>query len=166
MADLVAGVYTVQVSKQGVGQLSRMRCVARDVQRHGMQFVPVAADEVLPGAFVPRGAAASQNEFFQTQSTAEIGGFIRRSQREILTLNIAQDRRKLRAIQPISHSAAAFVEGERLLVSQGGLGGCGHAFNRMLATFRRKSAKFARSQLSRQESNLLEGLHWVPGTRG
>src|SRR6266446_3009110 len=121
MADSVAGVYTVQVSKQGVGQLSRMRCVARDVQRHGMQFVPVAADEVLPGAFVPRGAAASQNEFFQTQSTAEIGGFIRRSQREVLALNVAQDCHKLLAVQTIRGSAAAFVERKRLLVSQGGL---------------------------------------------
>src|SRR6266436_2211402 len=128
MADPVAGVYTVQVSKQGVGQLSRMRCVARDVQRHGMQFVPVAADEVLPGAFVPRGAAASQNEFFQTQSTAEIGGFIRRSQREILTLNIAQDRRKWRATHPKTPSPAALGGGNPLLVPRGGWGGCGHAF--------------------------------------
>ena len=107
MANSISSAYTVQVRKQGIGQLSRMGCVARDVQRHGMQFVPVAADEVLPSVLVPRGAPACHSEFFQTQSTAEIDGFIRRSQREILTLNIAQDRRKLLTIQPIRRSAAS-----------------------------------------------------------
>src|SRR6267142_3689518 len=102
-----------------------MRCVASNVQSHGMQLVPIAADEVLPGALVSRGAATCQDEFFKPQSSAKIGGFIWRSQRQVLALNVAQDRRKLLAIQPIGRRAAAFVECERLLVSQGGLGGCG-----------------------------------------
>src|SRR6266849_6727500 len=135
MANSISSAYTVQVRKQGIGQLSRMGCVARDVQRHGMQFVPVAADEVLPRALVPRGATPSQNEFFQTQSSAEIGSFARRSQGEVLALNVAQDRHKLLAIQPIHRSAGTFVECECLLVCQGGLGGYGHVSKRMLAIF-------------------------------
>src|SRR5580765_5117509 len=99
-----------------------MSRVARDVQRHRMKFVPVAADEILPGALVPGGATSCQNEFFETQSSAEVGGFLRRSQRQVFALNVAQDRRKLLAIQPIGSSPAAFVECERLLIFQGRLG--------------------------------------------
>jgi hypothetical protein len=49
-----------------------MCAVARDVQRHAVQLLPVTADEVLPRALVSRGTGARQRQFFQTQPGAEV----------------------------------------------------------------------------------------------
>src|SRR5882757_3327212 len=116
MPDSVPRVHAVQVSKQGIGEVGCVGCVARNMQRHGTQFVSITADEVLPGAFVSRGAGARENQFFEAQSATEIGGFVRGGLGQVLTLNVAQDGCKLLAIHPISRSSAAFVQRESLFV--------------------------------------------------
>jgi len=58
------------------GAFRGMCAVTRDVQRHGTQFVSIAADEILPCLFASCSTGTRENQFFQAQSGTEIGGFV------------------------------------------------------------------------------------------
>ena len=110
MRNSVARAHSVQIRKQRIGQLGGMRAVARDVQRHAVQLLTVAADEVFPRAFVAGGTGARQRQFFQTQRCAEISLLFRRSRRQILALNFFEDRRELFRAHAVGRGAAARIE--------------------------------------------------------
>ena len=86
-----------------------MHAVASNVQRHAVQFLTIAADEIFPGALVAGSTGARQCQFFEPQRGAEIGSLIRRSIRNILALDIYQDHRELFRAHAIGRGAAARV---------------------------------------------------------
>ena len=111
-----------------------MGAVARNVQRHAVQLLPVAADEVLPRPLVSRGTGARQRQFFQTQRGAEVSflfcrsvacRFVGRIRRKILAQNFIEDGRELLGAHAIGRSPAALVKSCSGVCSLAGLGGLG-----------------------------------------
>ena len=111
-----------------------MRAIARNVQRHPEQLLPVAADEVLPRALVSPGTGARQRQFLQPQPGAEVGLLFRRNVgrtggrivRKILAQNFIEDGRELLRAHAVSRSPAALVQGRSDYCSVAGLGGPWH----------------------------------------
>src|ERR1700681_17079 len=117
-----------------------MSAVARDVQRHAVQLLPVAVDDALPSPLVSRGTGVRQRQFLQTQGGAEgaflfggnVGGIcgriLRRILKKILAQNFVEDRRELLRVHVVSRSPAALVKSRSNVnvCSLGGLGGLWH----------------------------------------
>src|SRR5208282_626707 len=107
-----------------------MCAVPRNVQRHVVQLLAIAADEVLPCPFVSRGACARQRQLFQTQPGAELSFLLRRSvgriQQKILAQNFIEDGSELPGRHAVSRSPAALVKSGSEICSRAGLGGAWH----------------------------------------
>ena len=112
-----------------------MGAVARNVQRHAVQLLPVAADEVLPRPLVSRRTGARQRQFFQAQPRAEVGFLFCRSagrfsgrtlepklSRKILAQNFIEDGRELLRAHGIGRGPAALVKSRSDVCSAGRIG--------------------------------------------
>src|ERR1700692_84042 len=90
-----------------------MCSIAGNVQRHPVQLLPIAADEVLPGALVPGRAGTRQRQLLQMKSAAEFICLFRRRwrvMREILAQNFTQDFRESLRTNAINGGATALVK--------------------------------------------------------
>src|SRR5208337_3761760 len=132
-ADSIARVHSIQIGEQGIGQLGGVYAVARNVQRHAVQLLPVAADEVLPRPLVSGRTGARQHQFFQTQRGAKVSFllhflFYRRvgGIQKIFAQNFIEDGGKLLGAHAVSHSPAALIKSRGEICSRAGLGGAWH----------------------------------------
>ena len=55
LAKILARVDAIEIGEEGVGQVSGVGGVARDVQCHAVQLLPITADEIVPGLLVAGG---------------------------------------------------------------------------------------------------------------